>query len=62
MKIAMIALVIIALAVLLFLFYISQKMLRQVQKQEAAEKAQQKPERQLHPKLLEQQKEKKSGR
>ncbi|MFV5346197.1 hypothetical protein AAC899_04895 [Acinetobacter soli] len=53
LKIALIFLVVISLLVLLFLLYQSQKMLRQVQKQELAEKRlnQQNKRKILHPKL-----------
>ncbi|WP_162937173.1 hypothetical protein [Acinetobacter baylyi] len=53
LKIALIILVVISLAVLLFLVYQSQKMLRQVQKQEMQERRlnQHHKERTLHPKL-----------
>ncbi|CAG67989.1 MULTISPECIES: hypothetical protein [Acinetobacter] len=53
LKIALIILVVISLAVLLFLVYQSQKMLRQIQKQEMQERRlnQHPKERTLHPKL-----------
>ena len=47
----LIVVVILSLALLLFLLYQSQKMLRHVQKQHALENKQKGRERQLHPKL-----------
>ena len=49
-QVGIIVLIIVAAAVLVGLFYISVKMLRDVSKQEKMSKKQ--PERQLHPKLL----------
>lgn len=61
MKIAIMVLLVLSFAIVLFLLYQSQKMLRAVQKQQAQEKSRQPPERQLHPKLLQEQKNRKSG-
>ncbi|MBZ6534278.1 hypothetical protein [Acinetobacter seifertii] len=51
MKIILILVVLLSLALLLFLLYQSQKMLRYVQKQQALENKKNGRERQLHPKL-----------
>ncbi len=51
MKIILILVVLLSLALLLFLLYQSQKMLRHVQKQQALENKKNGRERQLHPKL-----------
>ena len=51
MKIILILVVLLSLALLLFLPYQSQKMLRHVQKQQALENKKNGRERQLHPKL-----------
>jgi hypothetical protein len=51
LKIILIVAVILSLALLLFLLYQSQKMLRHVQKQQALENKKNGRERQLHPKL-----------
>ncbi|PJG65747.1 hypothetical protein [Acinetobacter seifertii] len=51
MKIILILVVLLSLALLLFLLYQSQKMLRHVQKQQALENKKKGRERQLHPKL-----------
>ncbi|EXR32966.1 hypothetical protein [Acinetobacter sp. 1179249] len=51
MKIFLILVVLLSLALLLFLLYQSQKMLRHVQKQQALENKKNGRERQLHPKL-----------
>ena len=51
MKIILILVVLLSLALLLFLLYQSQKMLRHVQKQQALENKKNARERQLHPKL-----------
>ncbi|MDS7945571.1 hypothetical protein RMA95_16825 [Acinetobacter sp. V110_1] len=51
MKIILILVVLLSLALLLFLLYQSQKMLRHVQKQQALENKKNERERQLHPKL-----------
>ncbi len=51
MKIILILVVLLSLALLLFLIYQSQKMLRHVQKQQALENKKNGRERQLHPKL-----------
>ena len=51
LKVVLILLVILSLALLLFLAYQSQKMLRHVQKQQALENKKNGRERQLHPKL-----------
>ncbi|MBO1281747.1 hypothetical protein [Acinetobacter nosocomialis] len=51
MKIILILVVLLSLALLLFLLYQSQKMLRHVQKQQAMENKKNGRERQLHPKL-----------
>ncbi|MDO7219979.1 hypothetical protein [Acinetobacter nosocomialis] len=51
MKIISILVVLLSLALLLFLLYQSQKMLRHVQKQQALENKKNGRERQLHPKL-----------
>ena len=51
MKIILILVVLLSLALLLFLLYQSQKMLRHVQKQQAFENKKNGRERQLHPKL-----------
>ncbi|MDM1770907.1 MULTISPECIES: hypothetical protein [Acinetobacter] len=59
MKIGMLILMVLFLAMLVGLFYISYKMLLKVRQQERAENANQPQQRQLHPKLqaqLEQQK------
>ena len=50
MKIILILVVLLSLALLLFLLYQSQKMLRHVQKQQALENKKNGRERQLHPK------------
>ncbi len=49
MKIILILVVLLSLALLLFLLYQSQKMLRHVQKQQALENKKNGRERQLHP-------------
>jgi len=51
MKIILFLEVLLSLALLLFLLYQSQKMLRHVQKQQALENKKNGRERQLHPKL-----------
>ncbi|KHO15174.1 hypothetical protein NT90_12330 [Acinetobacter baumannii] len=51
MKIILILVVLLSLALLLFLVYQSQKMLRHVQKQQALENKKNGRGRQLHPKL-----------
>ncbi|MDR7017711.1 hypothetical protein [Acinetobacter sp. 3657] len=51
LKIVLIAAVILSFALLLFLLYQSQKMLRHVQAQQALENKQNGKERQLHPEL-----------
>ncbi|AZC02937.1 hypothetical protein J671_3048 [Acinetobacter sp. 1130196] len=51
MKIILFLVVLLSLALLLFLLYQSQKMLRHVQKQQALENKKNGRERQLHPKL-----------
>ncbi|ENW94507.1 hypothetical protein [Acinetobacter sp. NIPH 298] len=51
LKIVLIAAVILSFALLLFLLYQSQKMLRHVQAQQALENKQNGKARQLHPKL-----------
>lgn len=51
MKIILILVILLSLALLLFLLYQSQKMLRHVQKQQALENKKNGRERQLHPKL-----------
>lgn len=51
MKIILILVALLSLALLLFLLYQSQKMLRHVQKQQALENKKNGRERQLHPKL-----------
>ena len=51
LKVVLILVVILSLALLLFLAYQSQKMLRHVQKQQALENRQNGKSRQLHPKL-----------
>jgi len=51
MKIILILVVLLSLALLFFLLYQSQKMLRHVQKQQALENKKNGRERQLHPKL-----------
>ncbi len=51
MKFAVLGLMIVFLAVLLALFYVSFKMLKKVRQEERAENAGKVPERQLHPKL-----------
>ena len=51
MKIILILVVLLSLALLLFLLYQSQKMLRHVQKQQALENKKNGRECQLHPKL-----------
>lgn len=59
MKIGMLILMVLFLAMLVGLFYISYKMLLKVRQEECAENANQPQQRQLHPKLqaqLEQQK------
>ncbi|EPF72225.1 hypothetical protein [Acinetobacter indicus] len=59
MKIGMLILMVLFLAMLVGLFYISYKMLLKVRQEERAENANQPQQRQLHPKLqaqLEQQK------
>jgi flagellar basal body-associated protein FliL len=56
LKIALIILVIVCFAVLLGLLYMSFKMLRKTQKEEALENRHLKKEYELHPKLKEQQK------
>ena len=51
LKVVLILVVILSLALLLFLAYQSQKMLRHVQKQQALENRQNGKSRQLHPKV-----------
>ncbi|RZF53769.1 hypothetical protein EXE30_07285 [Acinetobacter halotolerans] len=51
LKIILIVVVILSFALLLFLLYQSQKMLRHVQAQQALENKQNGKDRQLHPKL-----------
>ena len=51
MKFAVLGLMIVFLAVLFALFYVSFKMLKKVRQEERAENAAKVPERQLHPKL-----------
>lgn len=51
MKFAVLGLMIVFLAVLFALFYVSFKMLKKVRQEERAENAGKVPERQLHPKL-----------
>ena len=51
MKIILFLVVLLSLALLLFLLYQSQKMLRHVQKQQTLENKKNGRERQLHPKL-----------
>lgn len=51
LKIILIVVVILSFALLLFLLYQSQKMLRHVQAQQALENKQSGKDRQLHPKL-----------
>ncbi|ENU99285.1 MULTISPECIES: hypothetical protein [Acinetobacter] len=51
MKFAVLGLMIVFLAVLFALFYVSFKMLKKVRQEERAENVGKVPERQLHPKL-----------
>ena len=51
MKFAVLGLMIVFLAVLFALFYVSFKMLKKVRQEELAENVGKVPERQLHPKL-----------
>ena len=51
LKLILMIVVVLSFAILLFLLYQSQKMLRHVQKQHALENKQKGRERQLHPKL-----------
>ncbi|EXA66252.1 hypothetical protein L1A45_06360 [Acinetobacter variabilis] len=51
MKFAVLGLMIVFLAVLFALFYVSVKMLKKVRQEERAENVGKVPERQLHPKL-----------
>ena len=51
MKFGVLVLMVVFLAVLVGLFYISFKMLNMVRQEERAENAAKRPERQLHPKL-----------
>ena len=56
LKVGLIILAIVCLIVLLGLLYVSFKMLRQTQKEEAMENRNKRKEYELHPKLKEQQK------
>ncbi|MFH7765295.1 hypothetical protein [Acinetobacter sp. BSP-28] len=51
MKFAVLGLMVVFLAVLFALFYVSFKMLKKVRQQERSENAGKVPQRQLHPKL-----------
>ncbi|OTG81741.1 hypothetical protein [Acinetobacter sp. ANC 4648] len=56
LKVALMVMVVLSIALLLFLFYQSQKLLRQTQKQAVQERRQLKGNYQIHPQLAEEQK------